>query len=147
MHAVSLILHARCMRYHWHRMHKKFFEQLRKVKILCKTSMVCKKKLKCMRCQWRRMHDRRTIRTALAALKGISIKNIYVPELSYPTTKKIYININWLAKNNSISVNSKQNSKGFSPWIRGPGGIAWWKKPRVENLVTLSLYFNIGMKS
>jgi hypothetical protein len=23
-------------------------------------------------------------------LKGISIKNIYVPELSYPTTKNIY---------------------------------------------------------
>jgi hypothetical protein len=23
-------------------------------------------------------------------LKGISIKNIYVPEFSYPTTKKIY---------------------------------------------------------
>jgi hypothetical protein len=23
-------------------------------------------------------------------LKGISIKNIYVPELSYPTSKKIY---------------------------------------------------------
>jgi hypothetical protein len=29
--------------------------------------------------------------------------------------------------------------KDFSPWIRGPGGIIWWKKPRVENLVTLSL--------
>jgi hypothetical protein len=25
------------------------------------------------------------------------------------------------------------------PWIRAPGGIVWWKKPRVENLVTLSL--------
>jgi hypothetical protein len=24
------------------------------------------------------------------AIKGISIKNIYVPELSYPTTEKIY---------------------------------------------------------
>jgi hypothetical protein len=38
------------------------------------------------------MHDRRTIRTALA---GISIKNIYVPELAYPTTKK-YINLKGL---------------------------------------------------
>jgi hypothetical protein len=29
--------------------------------------------------------------------------------------------------------------KGFSPWIRGPEGIVWWKNPKVENLVTLSL--------
>jgi hypothetical protein len=37
------------------------------------------------------LHDRRTIRTALAAFKGnIYKKNIYVPEVSYPTTKKIY---------------------------------------------------------
>jgi hypothetical protein len=27
----------------------------------------------------------------------------------------------------------------ISPWIRAPGGIVWWKKPSVENLVTLSL--------
>jgi hypothetical protein len=31
--------------------------------------------------------------------------------------------------------------KGFSPWIRVPGGIIWWKKLKVENLVTLSLLF------
>jgi hypothetical protein len=37
------------------------------------------------------MHDRRTIRTALASVKGnIYKKNIYVPELFYPTTKNIY---------------------------------------------------------
>jgi hypothetical protein len=28
---------------------------------------------------------------------------------------------------------------GFRPWIRALGGIVWWKKPRVKNLVTLSL--------
>jgi hypothetical protein len=28
---------------------------------------------------------------------------------------------------------------GFWPWIRALGGIVWWKIPRVENLVTLSL--------
>jgi hypothetical protein len=27
--------------------------------------------------------------------------------------------------------------KGLSPWIRGQGIIVWWKKPEVENLVTL----------
>jgi hypothetical protein len=32
-------------------------------------------------------------------LKGISIKNIYVPDLSYPTTKK-YINLKGLPKKN-----------------------------------------------
>jgi sialic acid synthase SpsE len=43
------------------------------------------------------MHDRRTIRTALAAFKGnIYQKHIlYVPELSYPTPKK-YINLKGL---------------------------------------------------
>jgi hypothetical protein len=29
--------------------------------------------------------------------------------------------------------------KGFRQWIRALEGIVWWKKPRVENLVTLSL--------
>jgi hypothetical protein len=71
--------------------------------------MVCKKKLKMhavsfyrmhdacgvidTACKiWRRMHDRRTIRTALAAFKGNIYQKhtVYVPELSYPTTKKIY---------------------------------------------------------
>jgi hypothetical protein len=55
-------------------------------------------------------------------LKGISIKNIYVPELSYPTTKKyIYIVVHAVSltpnarflrsKNDHISAISKQNSK------------------------------------
>jgi hypothetical protein len=95
------------MRCQWHRLHKKIFEQLRKVKIICKTAMVCKKL---------KMHavslpphahvlavsmtpqakydtastiDERFERS-WQSLKGISIKNIYVPELSYPTTTKIY---------------------------------------------------------
>jgi hypothetical protein len=29
--------------------------------------------------------------------------------------------------------------KGFRPWIRALGGVDWWKKPRVENFVQLSL--------
>jgi hypothetical protein len=29
--------------------------------------------------------------------------------------------------------------KGFKPWIKALGGIVWWKKLRVKNLVTLSL--------
>jgi hypothetical protein len=28
---------------------------------------------------------------------------------------------------------------GFRAWIRALGGIVWWKKPRVKNLVLLSL--------
>jgi hypothetical protein len=66
-----------------------------------------------------RMNDRRTIPTTLAALKGISIKNIYVPEMYYPTPKK-YVNLKGLPNKNArflrskidhISANSKQNSK------------------------------------
>jgi hypothetical protein len=41
-------------------------------------------------------------------LKGISIKNIYVPELSYPTTKKKY-KLKPNKKIDHISANSKQN--------------------------------------
>jgi hypothetical protein len=86
---------------------------------------------------------------ALAAFKGniYQISNIYVPELSFPTTKK-YLNLKGLSNNKfscmrchwhrmhdfcvrksiiSRRIRSKIQ-KGFSPWIRGPGGILWWKK-------------------
>jgi hypothetical protein len=168
MHAVSLTPHA-----------QKIFEQFRNVKIVSKTAVVCK-----MRCQWHRMHDAcGIIDTACTVhavsltphakydtactiderlerpwqpLKGISVKNIYVPELSYPTTKK-FINglpikkfscmrCHWhrmhdfCVRKSIITRRIRSRiQKGFSPWIRGPGGIVWWKKPRVENLVTLSL--------
>jgi hypothetical protein len=153
------------MRYQWHRMHTKIFEQLQKVKIKCKTAMVCKKKLKMHAVS---MAPQAKYDTACTIderlerpwqpLKGISIKNIYVPELSYPTTKK-YINLEGLPKKmfvhalslttharflrskiDHISANSKQNSKRLSPVNQGPKGYCLMKKkPRVENLVTLSL--------
>jgi hypothetical protein len=64
---------------------KKCFEQLQKVKIICKTAMVCKKiKNVCGVNDTACMVER-----PWQPLKGISIKNKYVPELSYPTTKKI----------------------------------------------------------
>jgi hypothetical protein len=110
VYAESLIPHAWCMRYPWHRMHKK----LRKLKIIRKTAMVCKKIKNacsvndtastvhvCLRCHWHRMHGacgindiackiwhrlhfRRTIRNAVTVFKGNIYQNIYVPELSYP---------------------------------------------------------------
>jgi hypothetical protein len=52
------------------------FEQLRKVKLIGETALL--------------MHNGRTIRAALAAFKGNIYKNIYVHELSYPTTTKLY---------------------------------------------------------
>jgi hypothetical protein len=144
------------MRCHWHLMHgacgivdtactKKLSTKFEKLKSYAKQRWYAK--------------NRRTIRTALAAFKGnIYKKNIYVPELCYPTTKK-YINLKGLPYKNfscmrchwhrmhdfcvrkSIISRRIRNriQKFFSPWIRGPGGIVWWKKPRVENLVTLSL--------
>jgi hypothetical protein len=65
----------------------KKFEQHRKVKSYAKQRWYAKKKLK--------MHDTactfdKRFERPWQPLKGISIKNIYVPELSYPTTKKIY---------------------------------------------------------
>jgi hypothetical protein len=83
-----------------------FFEQLRKVKIICKTVMVCKKMINACgvsdtACTMHEVSltphakydtvctiDERFQRP-WQPLKGISIKNIYIPELSYPTTNKI----------------------------------------------------------
>jgi hypothetical protein len=78
-------------------MGNKIFKQLLKVKIICKTAMVCKKiKYAC----GVNDNDNAKYDTACAInerferpwqpFKGISIKNIYVPEMAYPTTKKIY---------------------------------------------------------
>jgi hypothetical protein len=80
------------------------------------------------------------------ALKGISIKIIYVRKLSYPTTKK-YINLKGLpnkkfhaavlltqnarflrSKIDHISANSKQNSKRHWPVDQGPRGYCLMKK-------------------
>jgi hypothetical protein len=69
-------------------------------------------------------------------LKGISIKNIYVPELSYHTTQK-FINLKGLpewkkkfcVRKSIISRRIRSRiQKGFSPWIRGPGK----KKTKIE---------------
>jgi hypothetical protein len=59
-------------------------------------------------------------------LKGISIENIYVPELSYPNTIK---GATW--QKSIISRRTRNRiQKGVSPWIRGPGGFFWWRKGR-----------------
>jgi hypothetical protein len=57
MHAVSLTPDAKCMRYNWHRMHNKIFEQIQKVKTIYKMAMLYKKNLKFMRFHWPRMHS------------------------------------------------------------------------------------------
>jgi hypothetical protein len=77
-------------------------------------------------------------------LKGISIKNIY-SRIVLPHRKK-YINLNGLpnkkfvcSKIDHISANWNQISKRLYPANQGPRGYYLMKKPRVENLVTLSL--------
>jgi hypothetical protein len=60
-------------------------------------------------------------------LKGISIQNIYVPELSSPTTKKFKGKPNrkfLCSKIDHISANSKKIQKGFIPSVnQGPSGV------------------------
>jgi hypothetical protein len=69
-------------------MQKKFFEQLRKVKIIRKTAMECKKiKNACGEKYDAACTIDERFERPWQPLKGISI-NIYVPESSYPTTKK-----------------------------------------------------------
>jgi hypothetical protein len=87
-------------------MHNKIFEQLRKVKIICKTAMFCKKiKNACSvidtPCTVHEVSSTPHPKYDTACtiderferpwqpLKGIYIKNIYIPELSYPNTTKI----------------------------------------------------------
>jgi hypothetical protein len=127
MHVVSMIPHARCMRYHWHRMHGAYGV----IDTACKI--------------WHRMHDRRKLRMALAAFKGNIYKKTYMfPNCPTPPLNK-FINLKGLPNNNFSciwchwhrmhdfcvrkSIISRRNwsriQKGFSPWIRGPGGIVW----------------------
>jgi hypothetical protein len=113
-----------------------------------------KKFLKCMRYQWHCMHGAcGIIDTACTVhakydtactiderfelpwqpLKGISIKNIYIPELSYPTTKTIFkfkgascLWSHWHCMHDFCFRKSiiawriqSRIQKGFSPWIPG----------------------------
>jgi hypothetical protein len=89
-------------------MHNKIFlKQLQKVKIICKTAMLCKKiKNACgvndtactVHAGSLTPHAKYDTACTIDGrferiwqpLEGISIKNIYVPELSYPTPRKKY---------------------------------------------------------
>jgi hypothetical protein len=90
------------------------------------------------------MHNRLTIRPVLAAFRGkfYKKKNIYVRELSYHTTTKIYKfkrvcltkKFSWMhdfcVRKSVISRRIRSRiKKGFSLWIWAPGGtgIVWWK--------------------
>jgi hypothetical protein len=153
MHSVSMTPHALCMRCHWHRING----ACGVIDTACKI--------------WHRLHDRRTIRTALAAFKrNIYQKHIHVPELSYPTIKK-YINLKGLpnkkcscmrchwhrmhdfrVRKSIISRRIRSRiQKGFSPWISGPGGIVWWKtegrKSRDTVPLTLIIYDHHAVKT
>jgi hypothetical protein len=91
-------------------------------------------------------------------LKGIPIKNVYVPEFSYPTTKK-YINLKGLPnKKRACGVNGTactffelenrsylgefeaEFKKALDRETGAQGVLFDEKKPKVENLVTLSLW-------
>jgi hypothetical protein len=128
VHAVSLTPHARSMRYHWHRMQGAFGV----------IDTACTKKFSNNFKKWKSCAVDERFERLWQQLKGISIKNMYVPELSYPTTKK-YINLNALpnkkiflhavsltpharflrSKIDPISANSKQNSKRRKPLNQG----------------------------
>jgi hypothetical protein len=66
------------------------------------------------------------------------LKNIYKFERGY-LTKNFRIDTAFIIFAFEKRSYLSRIQKGFSPWIRGPGGYYLRKKPRVENLVTLSL--------
>jgi hypothetical protein len=118
------------MRCHWHRMHSA-------IGVIDTASKI-----------WHRMHDRRTIRTSLAAFKGnINQKHIcsrivlphhykkYINLKGLPNKKFSFMRCHWhrmhdfCVRKSSISRRIRSRiQKGFRPWIRGPGGIILWKK-------------------
>jgi hypothetical protein len=92
-------------------------------------------------------------------LKRISIEKTYIGQLSYTipitfTHKKwglasdrfLSQQSHWLRCDKNRRLQSRFSrrilihiEKGFNPCIRGLGGVVWWKKPEVENLVSGSL--------
>jgi hypothetical protein len=89
-------------------------------------------------------------------LKGISIEQKYIAQLSY-TIPITFTHKKWgLTRDRSLSqrshwLRSDKNrrlqshfsrrilihiEKGFTPCIRDLGGVVWWKNPEVENLVS-----------
>jgi hypothetical protein len=83
-------------------------------------------------------------------LKGLSIEKTYIGQLSY-TIHITFTYKKWgLTRDRFLSQRSQWQSrfsrrilihieKGFTPCLRGLGGVVWWKKPEVENLVSGSL--------
>jgi hypothetical protein len=111
--AGSMTLHARCRRGHWHRTHG----ACGVIDTACKIG--------------HRIHNRRTIRTAPTAVKGISIKKDMSPNCRTPSLK-----------------NRNRIQKGFSPWIRRPGGIdkTWGWKSRDTVPLTLFVFLLLSEK-
>jgi hypothetical protein len=92
-------------------------------------------------------------------LKGISIEKTYIGQLSYTipitfTHKKwgltwdrfLSQRCHWHRCDKNRRIQSRfarriliHIEKGFNPCIRGLGGVVWWKKQEVENLVSGSL--------
>jgi hypothetical protein len=144
MHAVSLTPHARCMQCHWHRMHDACSVKTVKEKslILCWCDGIQKKlKMHVVSMTPHAKYDTactidERFERPWQPLKGISIKNIYVPEFSYPTTT--CMRCHW-HRMHDFCVRKSIISRRIRSRIRGPGGVICWKKPRVENIMTLSL--------
>jgi hypothetical protein len=88
----------------------------------------CSKIFLCMQCQWHRMHrawhhmhHACGINDTICIVHAVLMTPHAFSKIRISSRIRIYIR------------------KGFSPLIRSPGRMFWWKKPRVEILVTLSL--------
>jgi hypothetical protein len=119
----------KCMRCQWHPVHGAYGV----IDTACKI--------------WHRMHDRQTIRTALAVFKGSIYQKHICSRIVLPQPLKKYINLKGLPNKKCLwlrchwhriydfcvrkSIISRlirsRIQKGFSSWIRGPGGIVRWK--------------------
>jgi hypothetical protein len=88
---------------------------------------------------WLRCDFWRHLCEALATFKGNKYrKNMHRPIVLHHTYKFSH------TKNRRLQIRCSRRilihiEKGFNPCPRGLGGVVWWKKPEVENLVSGSL--------
>jgi hypothetical protein len=143
MLAVSLTPHARCMRGYWHCMHSAFGVMYRKIfKLLRKGIIIGETALLCGVNETACTIGKRFVRP-WQPLKGISIKNVYVRELSYPTLTP---HARYLRPEiRHVSENSQQNSERLKPVNKGPRGYCLMKRNR-KSKISWHCPFEVGGK-
>jgi hypothetical protein len=122
-----------CMRCHWHQMHGSRL------------------------CHWICMHNKRSnnFKSENHLQNGNAIKKIKMHGVSmtpHALHHLHHMHSAWRVNDSTCTIDDAcirnlsylgafeaEFKKTLSPWIRGPWGIVWWKKPKIKNIVIWSL--------